>query len=42
VLEKFQTKYGFEDFGIRNNFPYWKFSNFGLEFELKTWEASRV
>jgi hypothetical protein len=39
---KFQIKYGFEDFGIRNNFPYWKFSNFGLEFELKTCEASGV
>jgi hypothetical protein len=22
VLEKFRIKYGFDDFGIRNNFPY--------------------
>jgi hypothetical protein len=42
VLENFQIKYGFEDFGIRNNFAYWKFSKFGTKFELKTWEASRV
>jgi hypothetical protein len=35
VLQKFQIKYGIEYFEIRNTFSYWKFSNFGIEFELK-------
>jgi hypothetical protein len=38
-FKKNQIKYGFEAFEIRNNFPYWDFSSFGIEFELKNKEA---
>jgi hypothetical protein len=41
-LENFQIKYGFEDFKIRNNFPYWNISKFKIEFELKIRKCSRV
>jgi hypothetical protein len=41
-LENFQIKYGIEDLEIENNFPYWSFSKFGIEFELKIKETSRV
>jgi hypothetical protein len=41
-LEKTQINYGFQYFEIRNMFLYWNFSNFGIEFELKTREDSRV
>jgi hypothetical protein len=41
VIQNFQIKYGFEYFEIWNNFPYWNFSKFGLEFELKIMEGSR-
>jgi hypothetical protein len=41
-FEKFQIKYGFEYFEIRNNFPYWNFSKFGIEFEFKNQGSSRV
>jgi hypothetical protein len=34
-LKKFQIKCGFEGFEIRNNFPYWNFSKFGVGFELE-------
>jgi hypothetical protein len=39
VLKKFQTKYGFVENKIRNNFPYWNFSKFASEFKLKFKEA---
>jgi hypothetical protein len=42
VLYKFQIKYGFKYFEVRNNFPYWNLSNFEIEFELKIRKASRV
>jgi hypothetical protein len=35
LLQNFQIKYGTEGFEERNNFPYWTFSKFGIEFELK-------
>jgi hypothetical protein len=38
-FENFQIKYGFEAFEIRNNFPYWNFSSFRTEFELKIKES---
>jgi hypothetical protein len=41
VLERFQIKYGIVGDEIRNNFPYWNFSEFGLEFESKIVECSR-
>jgi hypothetical protein len=34
VLQKFQINYGFVETEIRNNFPYWEFSKFGIQFEL--------
>jgi hypothetical protein len=34
-LKKIQIKYGFEEFEIRNNFPYWNFLKFGVGFELE-------
>jgi hypothetical protein len=34
-------KYGCEGTKIRNNFTYWNFSKFGMEFELKFRECSR-
>jgi hypothetical protein len=40
-LKNFKIKYGCEGIEIRNNFPYWKFSKFGIEFELKFREGSR-
>jgi hypothetical protein len=40
-LKNFQIKYGYEGIKIRNNFPYWNFSKFGIEFELKFREYSR-
>jgi hypothetical protein len=33
-LKKFQIKYGSSRFEIRNNFPFWHFSIFEIEFEL--------
>jgi hypothetical protein len=41
LLKNFQIKYVFEAFKIRNNFPHWNFSKFGLGFELKIKEKSR-
>jgi hypothetical protein len=41
MIQNFQIKYCFKYFEIRNNFPYWNFSKFRLEFELKTREGSR-
>jgi hypothetical protein len=41
-LKKFQVKYGFEEFGIRNNFPYRNVLIFEMDFELKFKKASRV
>jgi hypothetical protein len=41
VLENFQIKYVFARNSIRNNFPYWNFSTFEIEFELKIKEALR-
>ncbi len=40
-FKKIQIKYGCEGIKIRNNFPYWNFSKFGIEFELKFKEALR-
>jgi hypothetical protein len=40
-LKNFQIKYGCEGIKIRNTFPYWNFSKFGIEFELKIREVSR-
>jgi hypothetical protein len=40
-LKNFQIKYGCEDIKIRNNFPYWNFLKFSIEFELKFREGSR-
>jgi hypothetical protein len=34
-FKKFQIKYGFKGFELRNNFPYWNFSKFEIEFEFK-------
>jgi hypothetical protein len=34
-LEKFEIKYGAEEFGKRNKIYYWDFSRFGRKFELK-------
>jgi hypothetical protein len=34
-IKKFQIKYIFVSNLIRNNFPYWNFSKFGIEFELE-------
>jgi hypothetical protein len=42
LLETFQIKYGLVGNYIRNNFPYWNFSKFGIEFELKNQGSSRV
>jgi hypothetical protein len=39
---KISIKYGIEVFEIRNNFTYWSFSKFGIEFELKIQGSSRV
>jgi hypothetical protein len=39
LLQKLQIKYVFEAFEVRNNFPYWNFPKFRLEFELKFKEA---
>jgi hypothetical protein len=36
ILKKLQIKYEFVGNYIRNNFPYWNFSKFGIEFELKS------
>jgi hypothetical protein len=41
LLKNFQIKYVFEAFKIRNNFPHWNFSKFGLGFELKIKEKFR-
>jgi hypothetical protein len=38
-FKNFQIKYAFEDFEIRNDFTYWSFSKFRLEFELEFKEA---
>jgi hypothetical protein len=35
MLQKFQIKYRTEGFEERNNFFYWTFSKFRIEFELK-------
>jgi hypothetical protein len=42
ILEKFQIKYGIEVLEIRNNFSYWSFLKFGIEFELKIQGSSRI
>jgi hypothetical protein len=34
-LQKFQVKYGWKEFEIRNNFSYRNFSGFEMECELK-------
>jgi hypothetical protein len=34
MLEKIQVKYVIVENEIRNNFPYWNFSKFRIEFEL--------
>jgi hypothetical protein len=39
LLENFKIKYGIEAFEMRNNFHYWNFSNFRIEFELKIKET---
>jgi hypothetical protein len=39
-LKKFQIKYDREGFDVRNNFPYWNFFIFQMEFELKFGESS--
>jgi hypothetical protein len=41
-LYKIEIKYGFEEFDERNNFPYRNVSRFGLGFELKIGEGSKV
>jgi hypothetical protein len=41
LIKKIQIKYGCDGIKIRNNFPYWNFSKFGIEFELKFREGSR-
>jgi hypothetical protein len=38
-LKKFQIKYGFVGNQIRNNFPYWNFSKYRIEFKLKNMKA---
>jgi hypothetical protein len=35
MLKIFKIKYGSVANLIRNKFPHWSFSNFGIEFELK-------
>jgi hypothetical protein len=35
LLKIFEIKYGSVYIEIRNKFPYWSFSTFGTEFELK-------
>jgi hypothetical protein len=40
LLQKFEIKYGSEGLDERNNFPYWNFSRFEMEFESKFREAS--
>jgi hypothetical protein len=35
MIKKFQINYGCEGIKIRNNFPYWNFSKFGIKFKLK-------
>jgi hypothetical protein len=39
-LQKFETKYGWKVFEIRNNFPYRDFLRFEMDFELKFRESS--
>jgi hypothetical protein len=39
MLKKFQIKYVFVENEIRSNFPYWNFSKFWIEFELKIKKA---
>jgi hypothetical protein len=41
MLKKFQLKYGFVEDEVSNNFPYWNFSKFRIELELKIMEALR-
>jgi hypothetical protein len=41
-FKKIQINYGFEGFKIMNNFSYWNFSKFGIEFEFKNQGSSRV
>jgi hypothetical protein len=41
-FKKNQIKYGFEGFELRNNFTYWNFSKFRIEFEFKIQGSSRV
>jgi hypothetical protein len=41
-LEKFEIKYGCEGFDVSNNFPYWIFSRFRMEFELKFEQGSKI
>jgi hypothetical protein len=39
LLQNFQIKYGFVENEIRNNFLYWNFLKFEIEFELKIKKA---
>jgi hypothetical protein len=39
MFRKIQLKHGFEENGIRNNFPYWYFPKFRIEYELKIKES---
>jgi hypothetical protein len=39
-LEFFEIKYGCEGIKVRNDFPYWNFSKFSIEFELKIRKGS--
>jgi hypothetical protein len=40
LLQKFETKYGWKVFEMRNNFAYRNFLIFEMDFELKFREAS--
>jgi hypothetical protein len=40
MLQKFEIKYGWKVFEIRNNIPYSSFFRFEMKFELKFREAS--
>jgi hypothetical protein len=35
LLQNFKIKYGWKELEIRSNFPYYNFSRFKMEFELK-------
>jgi hypothetical protein len=40
LLQKFEIKYGWKRFEVRNNFAYRNFLKFQMDFELKIMEAS--